>query len=134
LLDKSTVKSIVLFIIINVISYIIHRILASGIVFVGEVLIDVSLSYTTNTVFSFLVCIGAYFVHQVFKSQTGFVYLGLSLVKMVLLYAILYPHEYEGTLSQLDKFNLLIPFGINLVLEQMYVVKLLKLVDLSKTQ
>lgn len=130
-LDKASFKNITLFLAVNALCFAIHQVW-----FINteeQSLIDLPLSYGVNAVFSLLVCIMAFFSHQVFKGQTGFVYLGLSVVKMILLYAILYPQNNIESLEKIDKLVLLIPFGVNLVLEQIYVVKLLKLLDLPNS-
>jgi len=129
----SVLKDIVLFISINALFFLAHYGLSTFNILEPSLLISVPESFLINAILSFLVCLATYFSHQVFKGQTGFIYLGFSLVKMFLLYAILYPKSGIETISMSDKLALLIPFGLNLILEQVFVVKLLKLMDLSKS-
>jgi len=120
-------------VIVNILFFIAHYFLNSA----NEVdelvsVINLSESYIINTVLSVSLCFVILLLYKTLENQVGFVFLGLTLLKMFVLYFVLNPTNKLGEVSTHDAISLFIPFGLNLVMEQVFVVKLLNLSGLSK--
>lgn len=122
---KSYLKSFLLFILTNLILFTAHHFLAKNI----NHTVNIPLSYGLNAIAAFSICIVVYSLNDLFKSQIGFIFLGLSFVKMILLYYILNPKSGADSVSIYDALIIFIPFFANLIMEQLFMIRVLKLGD-----
>lgn len=130
---NSRSKGLLIMVIVNVVFFLAHYFLAGTNGFDKlTAVINLQESYFVNTLLSVLLCSVILLLHKTLESQVGFVFLGLTLLKMFVLYFVLNPTNKLGEVATHDAVALFIPFGLNLVMEQVFIVKLLNLSDLSK--
>ncbi|MGY5352321.1 DUF6168 family protein [Wenyingzhuangia sp. IMCC45533] len=127
-------KNALIFIAINIIAFALHywanlRMETST----QWVVVSIPISYATNALLSLSICVSIFFLNRNFEAQIGFIFLGLSVLKMLILFFVLNPTNASGEVETKDALSLFVPFGINLVMEQLFIVKLLKISDLTKT-
>lgn len=131
---KSHIKGLAGIVLVNLFAFLAHRALEQT-VFDGLVqrIVNLPMSYIINTLGVLVVCIALVFLNTLFKSMIGFVYLGLSGLKMMMLYLLLNPTNALGTVDSIDAAAFLVPFLLNLMLELLFAVKLLKINDLVES-
>lgn len=128
---KDRIKEFTIFIIVNFVAFGVHKLIENN--FFSEVkgyMVNLTASYILNVVVSITVCVLLLSISKMFESQIGFIYLGFSVLKMMILYIVLNPTNNLGEVFKKDALAFLLPFGINLVLELLFVVNLLKINDL----
>jgi|GEM_PF-4761619 len=128
---KSHIKGLAGIVLVNLFAFLAHTAL-EPVVFTEEVqsVVNLPLSYLINTLGVLGVCIALIYLNTMFESMIGFVYLGLSVLKMMVLYIVLNPTNIAGEVFPIDATAFLLPFGFNLLLELIFAVKLLKINDL----
>ena len=119
------VKKLVVFVVLNLLFFTLQYLLSHHLL----EFTDLQKTYIVNAVLTFLIGVGVGFSHKAFPSYSGFVYLAFGLVKMILIYALLNPKD--QLLNMSDKMAVLIPLGLNLIIEIWYVAKLLNVSDIS---
>lgn len=119
---KNHTKSLSIFILVNFFVFITHSLLANK----TQVLVNIPLSYFANAVASFAMCGTMLILYKTYKSQIGFIFLGLSFIKMIALYFILSPNTTQEVKTE-DSLIIFIPFFVNLILEQLFMIKTLNL-------
>ena len=130
---KNHIKGLAIVLVVNLFAFLLHNYLkADRLIDQLVLVIDLPLSYIVNATLSILVCTSVLLLNKKYESQIGFIFLGLSVIKMLLLYFVLNPTNKFGEVSTPDAIALFIPFGLNLVMEQIFIVKLLKISDLTK--
>lgn len=133
MVSSTNFKSLVTFFLINVFAFIVHFNLDNYLGYPSNTtVINISVSYLINAFLSLSICVSVFFLNNKFQEQIGFIFLGLSLVKMILLFFVLNPTNSLGEVETKDAFSLFIPFVLNLIMEQVFIVKLLKISDLAK--
>ena len=131
---SSYLKKTVFFTLINLAVFLLHTTLVNYYGFLEEpTVVNVSLSYFINFLLSLSICITVFFLSKKFEDQIGFIFLGLSVFKMVILFFTLNPTNLFGEITTIDALSLFIPFGLNLIMEQIFIVKLLNISDLTKS-
>ncbi len=131
---KSYFKDLTIFAIVNFVVFGGHVLLENNVFKeVKNYVVNLPTSYVLNISISVLICLSLVFLNKLFESQIGFVYLGLSVVKMFILYGVLNPTNELGEVFKKDALAFLVPFGLNLVLELLFTIKLLKINDLAIT-
>ncbi len=129
----TTVKNISVFLLINSIVFAIHFFLnASAEIPSQATLVSIPISYLVNALLSLSICVAVSFLNKDFESQIGFIFIGLSVVKIIILFFVLNPTNHLGEIERKEALVLFIPFVINLIMEQIFIVKLLKISDLAK--
>lgn len=130
---KRHLPGITVLVLLNFIFSILHDLFVVP-AFEVEVLpvVSVPASYVVNAIASLGMCTAILVLKKKYESQIGFVFLGLSIVKMILLFFLLNPTSPTGDVLKIDALAFFIPFGLNLILEQIFIVKLLKINDLVK--
>ncbi|MGY5355422.1 DUF6168 family protein [Wenyingzhuangia sp. IMCC45467] len=130
---KNHIKSITLLVVLNIVAYILHYffIIPANQAEVAPV-VNVKIAYLVNAIASLSMCSAILFLKKKYEDHIGFVFLGLSVVKMILLFVLLNPTNNVGEVVKADALAFFIPFGLNLVLEQIFIVKMLKISDLAK--
>lgn len=130
---KDYSKNIAILVLLNVVTYLVHRYLMLPLVEIKDPLVlNIELAYAINAIVSISICVSMVALQKIFESQIGFIFLGLSVLKMILLYLLLNPTNEMGLVNKADAFTFFIPFGLNLVMELVFIVKLLKISDLAK--
>ncbi|MDO3693898.1 DUF6168 family protein [Wenyingzhuangia sp. chi5] len=130
---KTNIKNIIVLVVLNIVAFIVHhQFINTSIQAELAPVVDIKFSYLTNAIASLSVCVAILFLKKKYEDQIGFVFLGLSVVKMILIFVLLNPTNDMGNVAKIDALALFIPFGLNLVMEQIFIVKLLKISDLAK--
>ncbi|NJB81401.1 DUF6168 family protein [Wenyingzhuangia aestuarii] len=130
---KNHTKGLAIVILVNLFAFLLHSYLGTDSLLDKVIsVIDLPLSYIVNATLSILVCFSVLLLNKKYESQIGFIFLGLSVVKMLVLYFVLNPTNKFGDVITQDAIALFVPFGLNLVMEQIFIVKLLKISDLAK--
>ncbi|MGY6649201.1 DUF6168 family protein [Wenyingzhuangia sp. IMCC45574] len=119
---KSHVKGLSIFVLVNLFVFLGHTFFTDA----SELTVNIPLSYGINTAASLLICIVVFYLQDMFKSQIGFVFLALSFLKMIVLYLILKPEGTDEGVATLDAMVIFVPFFVNLILEQVFMIKVLK--------
>lgn len=128
---KDRIKEFTIFIVVNFVAFGVHKLIESNFFSEAkEYVVNLPASYILNIVVSIAVCLLLLSLSKMFESQIGFIYLGFSVLKMMILYIALNPTNSLGEVFKKDALAFLLPFGVNLVLELLFVVKLLKINDL----
>lgn len=122
---KSHTKGLSIFLLVNLSVFLIHYFTANH----SDNIVSIPLSYGVNAIASLLLCISMYYINKNNNSQIGFIFLGLSFIKMIALYFILNPSNSEG-LPIKEALTIFIPFLTNLILEQLYMAKALNLKEI----
>lgn len=127
LMIQKNFKGLAIIVLVNLFAFLIHANFGSQSL---NSVVDLQTSYAINTVVTLSICIGLLFLNEIFESQIGFIYLALSVLKMMVLYGLLNPTNQDGEVIKADAFAFLVPFGLNLLMELFFAVKLLKINDL----
>ncbi|MDO6736745.1 hypothetical protein Q4548_02620 [Wenyingzhuangia sp. 2_MG-2023] len=128
---KNHVKGLTIFLVTNLFAFLVHTTIETNFITAGIVkVVNLPLSYLLNALASLFVCVSIYFLHKKYENNIGFIFLGLSFVKMLFLFLVLNPKNTIGEVSNYDAVAVFCPFLINLVMEQIFVVKILKISDL----
>jgi len=128
---KSHTKGLSGIVLVNLFAFLAHMAL-EPVVFTEIVqgVVNLTSSYLVNTLGVLSVCVALIYLNKMFESIIGFVYLALSVLKMMVLYIFLNPTNAAGKVFPIDAAAFLLPFGFNLLLELLFTVKLLKINDL----
>ncbi|ANW97345.1 hypothetical protein AXE80_14035 [Wenyingzhuangia fucanilytica] len=130
---KDHIKSAVGLLVLNILAYLLHYYLIIPSVELTSIpVLNIQLSYLINAAASISMCSVIYLLKKSFESQIGFIFLGLSAIKMILLFVLLDPTNELGTVAKADALAFFVPFGLNLVTELIFIVKMLKISDLAK--
>lgn len=130
---KNNIKNITVLVVLNIVVFILHFYFINPAIEIESTLVlNIKFSYLVNAIASLTICVAILIIKKKYEEQIGFVFLGLSVVKMILLFVLLNPTNDMGNLAKADALALFIPFGLNLVMEQIFIVKLLKISDLAK--
>ena len=133
MISSSNLKNIIIFVLINLVAFVLHTNLASHYNDLEQTpVVNISLSYLINFLLSLSICTSVFFLNKKFEDQIGFIFMGLSVLKMIVLFFVLNPTNSLGEVTTKDALSLFIPFGLNLIIEQIFIVKLLKISDLAK--
>ncbi|WP_010136967.1 DUF6168 family protein [Ochrovirga pacifica] len=119
---KHHTKGLSVFVLVNLFAFVVHQF-----AFHPQTIVNLPLSYLSNALASLLICVLIFWIYKQNKNQIGFVFLGLSFFKMIVLYFVLSPKTSSEGVAIQDAIVIFIPFFINLVLEQLFMVKELKL-------
>lgn len=119
---KSHAKGLSVFVLVNLFVFLGHYFLSD----ISTLIVNIPLSYATNAIVSLLICIAVFSLKDLLKSQIGFVFLGLSFLKMIVLYFVLSPKNTTDGVETIDALVIFIPFFVNLILEQIFMIKELK--------
>lgn len=95
----------------------------------GEPLFEnrILLAYFFNYLLAVLIYAGLYLLKERFTAQIGFLYMGGSLLKFLLFFAIFYPsYKLDGTMSRAEFAAFFVPYAICLILETSGIIKFLK--------
>ena len=130
---KNNIKNITVLVVLNILAFILHQYFINPAIQVESTpVVNIKFSYLVNAIASLSLCVAILILKKKYEEQIGFVFLGLSVVKMILLFILLNPTNDMGSVTKVDALALFIPFGLNLVMEQIFIVKLLKISDLAK--
>lgn len=130
---KNHIQSITVLVVLNIAAFMLHYYFIIPAIQAESIpVVSVKVSYLVNAIASLGMCAAILFLKKKYESQIGFVFLGLSVVKMILLFVLLNPTNNTGDVVKVDALAFFIPFGLNLMLEQIFIVKLLKISDLAK--
>ena len=134
MISSSSIKNIVIFVLVNLIAFVLHTNLISYYVSLDQPsVINVPVSYLVNFSLSLIVCVSMFFLSKRYEDQIGFIFMGLSVLKMIFLFFVLNPTNSLGDVTTKDALSLFVPFGLNLIMEQVFIIKLLKISDLAKS-
>ncbi|NIJ44038.1 hypothetical protein FHR24_000477 [Wenyingzhuangia heitensis] len=130
---KNHTKGFAILIVINLFAFLVHSFFKNdNLIDPIITVVNLPISYGVNAVLSILLCSSILLLSKIYESQIGFIFLGLSVVKMLILYLGLNPTNKLGEVSTPDAIAFFVPFGLNLIMEQIFIVKLLKINDLTK--
>lgn len=130
---KNYIKNITVLVVLNLLIYFLHQsFIIPQIEIKSPSVVNTEMSYFINIIASLSICFAILFFKKKHEEQIGFIFLGLSIIKMIFLFFLINPKGCDGSVSKLDAFAFFIPFGINLVLELIFIVKLLNISDLTK--
>lgn len=130
---KNNIKNITVLVVLNIVAFILHHYFINPAIQIDLVpVVNTEVSYLVNAIASLSVCVAILILKKKYEDQIGFVFLGLSVVKMILLFILLNPTNNMGNVAKFDALALFVPFGLNLVMEQIFIVKLLKISDLAR--
>lgn len=127
---KNLSSTIVLILGINLFIYTLHHFLFPV---TEDTVLGLQKTYLVNAITTVLVFVMVFFAKDVLEDYVGFVFLGLSLLKMIFFFAILNPTGTDDKVSNTDAITFFVPYFVNLILEILLIVKLLNIKDLAQT-
>lgn len=119
---KDHTKGLSIFVLVNLLVFLLHYYFGNS----TSNIVNIPLSYGVNAIAALALCIILYFLNKDSKNQIGFIFLGLSSVKMIAIYFVLVPNDSDG-LALKESLTIFIPFLTNLILEQLFMAKILNL-------
>jgi hypothetical protein len=85
------------------------------------------LAYIVNFILAVLIYGILYLLKERFTAQLGFLYMGGSVVKFLLFFALFYPsYKMDGVMSRPEFAAFFVPYAISLILETSGIIKFLK--------
>ena len=132
MLDKITQKQLVTLFILNVVTFFIHTFATKGMLESVVPVLDLKITYIVNLATTVVITLCVLFLKDMFQTQIGFIFLGFSMLKMLFFFIFLNPSNADNEVSSYDALAFFIPYGLNLIMELVIVVKVLNLSDLTK--
>ena len=85
------------------------------------------LAYLTNLVLAIIIFTGLFYGRKKFKNALGFLFMGGSLIKLVVFFSVFYPtYKADGFINGSEFVAFFIPYIIALILETYFASKMLK--------
>lgn len=85
-------------------------------------------AYLVNFVLVAAIYTALYALRNKIKDQIGFLFMGGSLVKFLVFFAVFYPsYRSDGVMDKLEFAAFFVPYALGLILETIFTVKMLKL-------
>jgi len=87
---------------------------------------QIILAYVVNYILALFIGVAIYLMRHKFTSSLGFIFLGGSMVKFLLFFLLFYSgYHADGSVSTLEFTTLFTPYAVCLVVETMFLIRVL---------
>lgn len=88
------------------------------------------LSYLVNGVLAALIYVLLFIFRYKLKNQIGFLFMGGSFIKFIIFFIVFHPvYKEDGEMSTLEFAAFFVPYAISLIIETIFMMKMLKKLD-----
>lgn len=134
MLEKATQKQLVTLLVLNIVTFFVHSFATKGMLEQVVPVLDLRITYLVNMITTSVIVFCILFLKDMFQTQIGFIFLGFSMLKMLFFFIFLNPSNAGNEVTSYDALAFFIPYGLNLIMELVIVVKVLNLSDLTNSK
>lgn len=129
-MKKKIIIYIVVIILLNVVGVLVHQFLLGA---NTNTVLSIPKTYIINAMATIIISTVVYLLKDDFENTIGFIFFGMSVLKMIFFFILINPANAKGGVDQADAIIFFVPYLLNMILELVLIVNHLKVKDLVNT-
>lgn len=129
-MKKKIIIYIAVIILLNVVGVLVHQFLLGD---NTNTVLSIPKTYIINAIATIIISTVVYLLKDDFENTIGFIFFGMSVLKMIFFFILINPANAKGGVDQADAIIFFVPYLLNMILELVLIVNHLKVKDLVNT-
>lgn len=129
-MKKKIIIYIAVIILLNVVGVLVHQFLLGD---NTNTVLSIPKTYIINAMATIIISTVVYLLKDDFENTIGFIFFGMSVLKMIFFFILINPANAKGSVDQADAIIFFVPYLLNMILELVLIVNHLKVKDLVNT-